>query len=305
MLSVEARERPLLHVCRDDARMAALSAAVSFFGPELDILEFPAWDCLPYDRVSPNPGIVARRLDTLGRLMDRSSGLVLTTVNAILQRVPARTLFEAGCMAGKIGDSLSQNQFSAYFLRNGYRRAATVREPGEFAFRGGIVDVFPPGTERPYRLDFFGDELESIRDFAPMSQRTTGSSERFVLGPVSEIAYDENSIERFREGYRLLFGPPTGSDPLYEAVSAGSHHPGIEHWLPLFYESMETVFDYLPGISVTFDNEVDQAIAARFELIAEFFEARREVMPSSVRDTKDETLLYRPLPADRLYLTPT
>lgn len=284
--------------------MAALSAAVSFFGPELDVLEFPAWDCLPYDRVSPNPGIVARRLDTLGRLMNRSSGLVLTTVNAILQRVPSQTLFEAGCMTGKIGDSLSQNQFSAYFLRNGYRRAATVREPGEFAFRGGIVDVFPPGTERPYRLDFFGDELESIRDFDPMSQRTTGSSERFVLGPVSEIAYDENSIERFREGYRLLFGPPTGSDPLYEAVSAGSHHPGIEHWLPLFYESMETVFDYLPGIIVTFDNEVDQAIAARFELIAEFYEARREVMSSSVRDTKDEILLYRPLPTDRLYLTP-
>ena len=286
--------------------MAALSDAVTFFAPDINVLEFPAWDCLPYDRVSPNPGIVARRLDSLGRLVEElSSGLVLTTVSAILQRVPPRTLFAAGCLAGEIGDSLSQNEFSAYFLRNGYRRAATVREAGEFAFRGGIVDVFTPGAANPYRLDFFGNELESIREFDPMSQRTTGSAERFALGPVSEIAFDNESIEKFREGYRLLFGPPTGNDPLYEAVTAGAHYPGVEHWLPLFSGSMETLFDYLPGVSVTLDHESDQAVSARFELIDEFCDARREIMPPTVRDVNEDALLYRPLPTNLLYLTPT
>ena len=140
-------------------------------------------------------------------------------------------------------------------MRNGYRRAATVREAGEYAFRGGIVDVFPPGAPEPYRLDFFGDELETIRTFDPMSQRTTGNEEAFALGPVSEIAFDDASNERFREGYRRLFGPPSGPDPLYEAVSAGAHHPGVEHWLPLFHERISTLFDYVPDAIMSLDHE--------------------------------------------------
>ena len=302
VLSEEACSRSVLHVCRDDARMAAMSSAVRFFAPDLDVFEFPAWDCLPYDRVSPNPEIVARRLDALGRLSEQpKTGLILTTVSAVLQRVPSRSLFSTGGLTGSVGDDLPQEAFSAYFQRNGYRRSATVREPGEFAFRGGIVDVFPPGAGQPYRLDFFGDELETIRHFDPMSQRTTGTSERFVLGPVSEIVFDDASTERFREGYRLLFGPPVGNDPLYEAVSASIHHPGVEHWLPLFSDGMETLFDYVPDAPVVLDHEAEQAIIARFELINEFYEARREMMPATVRDANDETPPYKPLPPERLY----
>ena len=216
ILSGQAKDRVLLHVCRDDARMAVLSSAVRFFAPNLTVIEFPAWDCLPYDRVSPNPEIIAQRLD-LGKLAGKiESGLVLTTVSAILQRVPDPDLFHRGGLTGKVSGRISQDEFTEYFMRNGYRRAATVREAGEYAFRGGIVDVFPPGAPEPYRLDFFGDELETIRTFDPMSQRTTGNEEAFALGPVSEIAFDDASNERFREGYRRLFGPPSGPDPLYE-----------------------------------------------------------------------------------------
>ena len=132
------------------------------------------------------------------------SGLVLTTVSAILQRVPDPDLFHRGGLTGKVSERISQDEFTEYFMRNGYRRAATVREAGEYAFRGSIVDVFPPGALEPYRLDFFGDELETIRTFDPMSQRTTGNEEAFALGPVSEIAFDNTSNERFREGYRRL-----------------------------------------------------------------------------------------------------
>ena len=304
VLCDQSHKRRVLHVCRDDSRMASLSAAVRFFAPNLDVLEFPAWDCLPYDRVSPNPEIVARRLDALGRLsVSAETGLVLTTVSAVLQRVPAHELFEKGGLAATVGDSISQAEFSTYFQRNGYRRAATVREPGEFAFRGGIIDVYSPGSEQPYRLDFFGDELESIRSFDPMTQRTASTTESFVLGPVSEIAFDSESMERFREGYRLQFGPPVGSDPLYEAVSAGAHHPGVEHWLPLFNITLETLFDYVPNSLITLDHEAEQAIDARFELIADFYEARREMMPATVRDANDDVPPYKPLPPDLLYMS--
>ena len=154
-------DRVLLHVCRDDARMAVLSGAVRFFAPNLTVIEFPAWDCLPYDRVSPNPEIIAQRLDSLGKLAGKiESGLVLTTVSAILQRVPDPDLFHRGGLTGKVSGRISQDEFTEYFMRNGYRRAATVREADDYAFRG-IVDVFPPGA-RTYRLDFFGDELETI-----------------------------------------------------------------------------------------------------------------------------------------------
>ena len=284
--------------------MAVLSGAVRFFAPNLTIIEFPAWDCLPYDRVSPNPEIIAQRLDSLGKLAGKiESGLVLTTVSAILQRVPDSDLFHRGGLTGKVSERISQDDFTEYFMRNGYRRAATVREAGEYAFRGGIVDVFPPGAPEPYRLDFFGDELETIRTFDPMSQRTTGNEEAFALGPVSEIAFDDASNERFREGYRRLFGPPSGPDPLYEAVSAGAHHPGVEHWLPLFHERISTLFDYVPNAIMSLDHQTEEAVRSRFETIGDFYDTRVEMMPSNVRDANQETPVYRPLPKEMLYLT--
>ena len=302
VLSEEACSRPVLHVCRDDARMAAMSSAVRFFAPELDVFEFPSLG-LPSIRSSVTKSGDCRTASRCPRAAIRATNDGPDTDHGQC-RSSARTIaiaFLTGGLTGSVGDDLPQEAFSAYFQRNGYRRSATVREPGEFAFRGGIVDVFPPGAGQPYRLDFFGDELETIRHFDPMSQRTTGTSERFVLGPVSEIAFDDASTERFREGYRLLFGPPVGSDPLYEAVSAGIHHPGVEHWLPLFSDGMETLFDYVPDAPVVLDHEAEQAIMARFELINEFYEARREMMPATVRDANDETPPYKPLPPERLY----
>ncbi|MBV8169566.1 MAG: DEAD/DEAH box helicase, partial [Alphaproteobacteria bacterium] len=164
---------------------------------------------------------------------------------------------------------------------------------------GGIIDAYPAGLAEPLRLDLFGDTLEALREFDPMSQRSTGKRDAVDLKPASEILLDEASIGRFRAGYRALFGPETGDDPLYEAVSAGHKHLGMEHWLPLFHEQLETLFDYLPGATVTFDAQVEEAITARFEQIAEYYEARRALMKTSER----EGAPYKPLPPDRLYLT--
>ena len=298
--------RAVLHVARDDARLAQLAEAVACFAPEIDLLGFPAWDCLPYDRVSPNSQLVSRRLDTLTRLASPvvevgRPRLVITTVAAILQRVPTRKLLGPAVKRLRVGDRVDTDELVQFFQRNGYTRSDTVREPGEYAVRGGIIDVYPAGLGEPLRLDLFGDTLEALREFDPMSQRSTGKRDAVDLKPASEVLHDEASIARFRAGYRALFGAETADDPLYEAVSAGRKHVGMEHWLPLFHEQLETLFDYLPGAAVSFDAQVEEAITARLEQIDEYYGARRALMSGRNRDR--EAVPYKPLPPDRLYLS--
>jgi transcription-repair coupling factor (superfamily II helicase) len=162
-----------LHVCRDDGRMARFAAALGFFHPGLDILTFPAWDCLPYDRVSPNTEITSRRIDTLTRLAGRGQDkrplAVLTTVNALVQRVPPRRLFDGRVLTLGPGGRIPLDRLQSFFRNNGYVRTDTVREPGEYAVRGGIVDLYPAGAASPIRLDFFGDTLESLHGFDALS----------------------------------------------------------------------------------------------------------------------------------------
>lgn len=294
----------VLHVARDDTRLAALERAIGFVDPALAVLGFPAWDCLPYDRVSPNGEIVSRRVEALAGLaaMDPGNGplVVLTTVNAVLQRVPPRRYFDGASLTLKVGEELPLDDLLAVFVRSGYGRSDTVREPGEYAVRGGIVDVFPTGMAEPVRLDFFGDELEAVRRFDAMTQRTTGSLDRVVFRPVGEALLDDEAIQRFRSGYRNQFGAEVAADPVYEAVSAGQRHGGMEHWLPLFHDGMETLLDYLGEPAVTLDHQVEEAAVARFEQIAEYHDARRQMMRSGGAEAGG---IYRPLPIDALYLS--
>ncbi|HMG49303.1 MAG TPA: transcription-repair coupling factor, partial [Inquilinus sp.] len=230
-LARKAGGRGLLHVASDDARLPALEGALAFFAPDLPVVVLPPWDCLPYDRVSPNPETVAERVDALTRLLAPRKPdqpfIVLTTIGAAMQRVPPRASFAEASLSVAPGDRIDLEALQGFLARNGYVRAQTVREPGEFASRGGIVDLFPPGMAEPLRLDLFGDELEKIRRFDPMSQRTTGEVERITLKPMGEVFLDQASIARFRSGYRELFGAINDDDPLYEAVSAGRKQAGM------------------------------------------------------------------------------
>lgn len=299
---------PILHVARNDARLAQLETAIGIFAPDLDIVTLPAWDCLPYDRVSPNPEIAARRLDSLSILADRGASaapgplLVLTTVSALLQRVPARAVIRGGSIGAAVGDRLPPDALVAFLDRHGYMRRETVAEAGEFAVRGGIVDLFPPGTEDPLRLDFFGDMLDGIRLFDPLTQRSGSTLDRFRIRQASEVVVEPDSIQRFRAGYRTHFGAVTDDDPLYEAISAGRRHAGMEHWLPLFHDRLETVFDYLPDAAVTFDHEADAAREARLEMIRDYFDSRRSVADRR-RSGDADVPPYKPLPPDALYLS--
>lgn len=297
--AAEATPRLRLHVCRDDARMAQLAGSLSFFAPELEILTFPAWDCLPYDRVSPHRDILARRLATLARLREGNfKGLVLTTVNALLQRVPPASHFDGRSLVVGTGDRLESEQLIAFLSENGYQRVGTVGEPGEYALRGGIVDLFPPASEEPLRLDFFGDELESVRRFDPLTQLTTGPAEQLSLLPMSEVVLDEEAISRFRTGYRAAFGAIQGDDPLYASVSEGRPHPGMEHWLPLFHERLATLFDYLGAVPVTLDHQAGGVREARLEQIADFYSARLQLSRADMAEGAG----YNALPPERLYL---
>ncbi len=288
-------------ICRDGQRMAALSRALSFFGPELQTLEFPAWDCLPYDRVSPNASVVAQRMTTLSRLArvkgrDKPS-VLLTTVNALSQRVPARDFTATHALSVAPGNVLGMAGVVNWLELNGFMRASTVREPGDYAVRGGILDLFPPGLDMPVRFDFFGDSLETIKTFDPQTQRSETPLGQLDLVPVAEFQLITETIRRFRTSYVAQFGAATPDDLLYEAVSEGRRHPGMEHWLPLFHDKLDTLFDYLPGTPLVLEALADDAVHERFTQIKDYYDARMEALKDGV------TPAYKPLPPDRLYLS--
>ena len=287
----------ILHVTRDDARMARLAEAIGFAMPEAEVLRFPAWDCLPYDRVSPNPALVSERIATLARLLEPPKGprIVLTTVNALVQRVPPRATFAGASMQLAVNGDIKPEKLAEFLEANGYGRAGTVMEPGEYAIRGGIIDIFPSGESDPIRLDLFGDTIESIRTFDPGSQRSAGKRSGLTLRPVSEVPLDKESIARFRTNWRDLFGQDAAKDPLYLSISDGRRHPGMEHWVPLFHPTMENLLDYLPDAAVSLDHQSDEVLDSRLEMIADHAQARKAV-------PRDGEVPYRPIPLAMLYL---
>ncbi|WBQ08798.1 transcription-repair coupling factor [Hyphomonadaceae bacterium ML37] len=274
-----------LYIAADEARASAFDAAVRFFAPDLDRLRLPAWDCQPYDRISPSPRTAARRAGALHRLAQRSPDdsplLVITTVNAMVQRCAPRDAMAGGGLSARPGETLDSEVLKTHLTMNGYVRAATVTERGDYAVRGGVIDVFPADASEPVRLDFFGDSLESVRAFDPETQRTTRQLKAVRFTPVSEVLLDAAAISRFRTGFLKRFGAAGSGDIVYDAVSAGARPAGAEHWLPLFHEHLDTVFDY-PGEDalIGLDSLARPALEERLELVRDYYEARQEAQKS-------------------------
>ncbi|MEL7090360.1 MAG: transcription-repair coupling factor [Pseudomonadota bacterium] len=300
ILDEVAERGPVLHIARDDKRLAAMVEALRFFAPDMPVLVFPGWDCLPYDRVSPNADISARRMATLAALVHGMPErfVLLTTLNAATQRVPERALMREAAWSARVGGRVDEAGLRAFLVRMGFVQSPTVTEPGDYAVRGGIIDIYPPGDLGPVRLDLFGDVLDGARRFDAATQRTTEKLDLVELAPVSEVILDEAAITRFRQNYRLEFGAAGTDDPLYEAVSAGRKHQGAEHWLPLFHDRLETLFDYLPDATITLDDQTTPQRLARWESVADQYETRRLAMENRSRmDT-----VYKPPRPEGLYL---
>jgi transcription-repair coupling factor (superfamily II helicase) len=288
-------------ICRDGTRMAMLSRALGFFAPDIERIEFPAWDCLPYDRVSPHPDVVAQRMAALAQLAraknDDRPAVVLTTVNAALQRVVPREIVATQSLSAAAGGLLPMARVTQWLELNGFTRAATVREAGDYAVRGGIVDLFAPGMDAPVRLDFFGDTLESIRRFDPETQRTTDELRTLELVPMAEFQLTAETIRLFRTGYVAAFGAAGPDDMLYEAVSDSRRTAGVEHWLPLFHPRLDTLFDYIEATPMAIEPLAQEAAHERLAQIADYYQARKDAL-----DQAGAGAPYKPLPPDRLYL---
>ncbi len=283
-----------------DAQMAdAIAQTVHYFAPELALVQIPAWDCLPYDRASPSLRAASERLAGLHALQAEPSGpqLILTTINAVTQRT--LTPFRVRQMVARLapGERIAIDRLIALLQANGYVRTDTVHDAGEYAVRGGIVDLFASGDAGPLRLDFFGDEIETLRQFDPATQRTSGSVDSFMLLPASEALLDEESIKRFRSRYRELFGATATGDPLYQAVSDGRRLAGMEHWLPLFEERLVPLAEHMPADTLWVrDHGVAGAADQRFEAIRDYHANRIQAAAASPGS-------YRPLSPESLYLT--
>jgi transcription-repair coupling factor (superfamily II helicase) len=287
-------------VARDGHRMQRLAEILEQLMPGHPVLQLPAWDCLPYDRVSPNGVTIAARMTTLSEIASGAvkGAIVLTTVNAVVQKLPPLDVVRTMSFAAAAGQVVDSEKLIGWASGNGYLRVPTVREQGEYAVRGGLVDLYPAGAEAPLRFDFFGRQLETIRTFDADSQRTTGNLRRIALAPMSEVLLSEDGIRRFRQRYTATFGGNTVDDPLYAAVSAGQRYPGVEHWLAFFYEHLDQLTAYSGEAPFVFDEQAKDAFTDRQTQIADYYEAREEA-----RHEKQTSgaAPYKPVPPDQLY----
>jgi transcription-repair coupling factor (superfamily II helicase) len=298
--------RNVLHLCVNDRQLEQTASLIQALAPNMRLLRLPAWDCLPYDRISPAGDILAQRLSTLCQLAAgvlTTPFILLTTVSAAMQKLPPLQTLNAAQFHLRKGANLNRDALMQYLLSHGYQRVNKVMEAGEIALRGNIIDLFPAGASDALRLDLFGDEIESLKWFDVLSQCSlpdVAPPETFSLLPVNEVLLNEASIEHFRSGYRARFGAITRHDALYESISAGRVATGMEHWMPLFYEQCDTLHAYLPDAILSYDTAIESVYTERAELLLDYYQARQNAPKSATSDAAP----YRPLEPEALYLLP-
>lgn len=241
----------LLIVTADSASALRLEDEIPFFqNTSLPVHHFPDWETLPYDHFSPHQDIVSGRLSALHELPRLRQGILITSISTLMHRLPPRDYLESHLFLLKPGDSLNIDEMRKRLEHAGYYCVNQVREHGEFAVRGSILDLFPMGCDLPFRIDLFDDEIDSIRTFSPETQRSLEKIEKLELLPAKEFPLSEDAIERFRQNWRSQFSGNPLNCPLYQDMSEGIATPGIEYYLPFFFEKTSTLFDYLPEKSL-------------------------------------------------------
>jgi transcription-repair coupling factor (superfamily II helicase) len=268
--AAESGPGPLLVIAENVPAARRWEDEIRFYaGPDLPVLTFPDRECLPYDVFSPHQDIVSQRLETLYRLPRLTRGLVLTTAATLMHRLPPREFVSGHSFLLTAGERLDIGSLREQLTHAAYRHVSQVMEPGEFAVRGGLIDLFPVGSPVPYRIDLFGDHVESIRVFDPATQRSGNKLDAVRLLPAREFPLTEEGIHRFRQAFRARFEGDPQKSALYRDVSRGLSPSGIEYYLPLFFSGTATLFDYLPETTVCVIEEGAIGAAKTFRQEAE------------------------------------
>src|SRR3984885_5073217 len=275
--AVSSDSRPWVFVAADTRELERLAEELRFFGgAALEILTLPDWEVLPYDIFSPHPDIVSQRLRTLSRLPRLARGILLLSADSLLTRLPPVSYVQARSFELKTGAPLAIEPLRLQLASAGYASVSQVTSPGEFALRGSLFDVFPMGIEQPVRVDLLDDRIDSIRRFDPDTQRSLESIEQMRLLPARELPLDAEAVKAFRRRYRARFEGDVTRMPIYRGVSEGIAPPGIEFYLPLFFEATAQITDYLPPqLVVASDCDIGDALERAWQGIEARYEDRR------------------------------
>lgn len=273
--AIAESQKTVVIITPDTLSANRLEYELQFFQQQnaLPILQFPDWETLPYDYFSPHQDIISGRLATLYKLRTLHQGAIITPISTLMHRVCPRDYLAGHTFLLSQHDKLNIEKTRLSLEKAGYRCVNQVREHGEFAVRGSILDLFPMGSELPYRIDLFDDEIDSIRTFLPETQRSLEKVEKIELLPAKEFPLTDEAIEYFRQQWRSQFSGNPLNCSVYQDITDGICTPGIEYYLPLFFENTATLFDYLPensliisiGDTHTKAEEFWQEITARFE----------------------------------------
>ena len=297
----ESSNCDIIHVARDDIRLELLKSALKFFKPGLNLRVIPAWDCSPYELITPKPLITSERISSLlnSVKVGNSHSIYLTTLNAASQYLPPKLVMKDACLEITLGKQINENKLKNRLIQFGYSKTATVSEPGDYSIRGGIIDIFSSGADGAVRLDLFGDVVDQLRRFDPRTQLTIKNLSQFELLPISEVIMNQEAITEFRKNYRKIFGIKHGFDNLYSSISEGVKVQGIEQWLPLFYKNLDTIFDYFPKAKYVLDFNVKELHHSRWTKINEQYKARLPANKNKISES-----VYVPCEPDALYLSP-
>lgn len=244
-LAQQSRQ-PILVITPDTLTADRLNDELPFFYQKKPVIAFPDWEMLPYDPFSPHQDIISGRLAALHHIPRLEEGIVITPIQTLMHRVAPKSFLEGNIFLLTIGDTLKIDSTRRQLEKAGYHCVDQVREHGEFAVRGAIIDLYPMGSEHPFRIDLFDDQIDSIRTFSPDTQRSFDKIDNITLLPAKEFPLNDDAIEFFREQWRTQFSGSRSICPIYEEISEGICSPGIEYYLPLFFSNTETLFDYLP-----------------------------------------------------------
>lgn len=278
----------IMFVSNDDNKLELIAKQLQFFAPEKKVVIFPSWDCMPYDRVSPNTSNLNQRIKALNELLLFDNVILLISLGALIQFLPPKQLFKDFSREVVVNQSIKREEFLQFLTQLSFRRVDVASEPGDFAVRGDIIDIVAD-IDKGWRLDFFGDKLEKIREFDPVTQISNKIIDKITILPSSEIILTSDTIHNFCKNFCKYFGAQAIDHPIYQALESGRKYQGMEHYLPIFYENVSTIFDYFSPNLIIFNNGFHGGLIKKIDEIESHFQKRKEFL---VNHFQDEIIYY-------------